>query len=59
MEFKVMGIGVVVVDGDFDLYGKIIFGNRKLLKLLGCQAENILGKTVHSVMPKVVAEVHN
>lgn len=33
-ENNIDDIGVVVVDGNFDLYGKIIFGNKYLLKIL-------------------------
>ncbi len=32
-------IGVLVVDGDFDLYGRILFGNKQILQLLGYKAE--------------------
>jgi PAS domain S-box-containing protein len=52
-------IGVVVVDGNFDLYGKIIFGNKKILRVLGYQGEDVLGKTVHCLMPRMISDVHN
>lgn len=32
-------IGVLVVDGKFDLYGRILFGNKQILNLLGYSAE--------------------
>jgi PAS domain-containing protein len=52
-------IGVVVVDGNFELYGKIIFGNKQILKMLGYQPENILDRTVHILMPRRIADLHN
>lgn len=58
-ENSIDDIGLVVVDGNFDLYGRIIFGNKKILQILGFQAEHIIGKTVHNIMPKIIAEVHN
>lgn len=52
-------IGILVVDGNFDLYGKMIFGNKQVLKALGYQAEDVLNHTVHKIMPKRIADVHN
>ena len=34
-------VGVVVVDGNFSLYGKMVFANKIVLKLLGYRAEDI------------------
>lgn len=50
----------MVVDGNFDLYGKIIFGNKLILKALGFKRpEEIINKTVHKIIPRVVADQHN
>jgi len=50
----------MVVDGNFDLYGKIIFGNKLILKALGFKRpEEIINKTVHKIIPRVVADHHN
>lgn len=51
--------GVMLVDGNFDLYGRIIFGNKVVLKLLGYRVEEVGGKLIHMLMPACVAEVHN
>ncbi len=40
-------VGVVVVDGNFGLYGKMVFANKIILKLLGYRFEDINGKLVH------------
>jgi hypothetical protein len=34
-------IGVAVVDGNFGLYGKMLFANKIFLKLLGYQNEEV------------------
>ena len=52
-------VGVVVVDGNFNLYGKILFANKIIVRLLGYQDNEIQGKLIHSLMPTQVAEVHN
>ena len=52
-------VGVVVVDGNFSLYGKMVFANKIVLKLLGYRAEDVRGKLVHQLMPTSIAEVHN
>ena len=44
-------VGVVVVDGNFSLYGKMVFANKIVLKLLGYRAEDVQGKLVHQLMP--------
>ena len=48
-----------VVDGDFDLLGKIRFGNHQLLKSLGYKADQLVGKLVHVLMPRCIADIHN
>ena len=52
-------IGVIVVDGNFDLYGRIIFGNKLILKILGYRGDDLINKTVHSIMPSAVGDIHN
>lgn len=52
-------IGVVVVDGNFSLYGKIVFANKIITKMLGYQNQDINGKLIHQLMPTSIAEVHN
>lgn len=53
-------IGVAVVDGNFDLYGRILFTNKKFLSLLGgYQASELANRTVHHIMPRAVADMHN
>jgi hypothetical protein len=50
-------IGVIIVDGNFDLYGKIIFGNKLILNALGYKrADEIINKTVHKIMPRIIAD---
>jgi PAS domain S-box-containing protein len=52
-------VGVAVVDGNFGLYGKMLFANKIFLKLLGYQTDEIQGKLIHQLMPSSIAEVHN
>lgn len=52
-------IGCVVVDGNFNLFGKILFANKIISKLLGYINTDVQGKLIHSLMPSAVAEVHN
>jgi hypothetical protein len=52
-------VGVVVVDGNFDLYGKIRFTNKIILKQLGYQTGELLNKQIHCLMPTPIAEIHN
>ena len=40
-------IGVLVVDGNFSLYGKILFANKILVKSLGYKTEDLKGKLIH------------
>ena len=47
------------MDGNFNLYGKILFANKIIVRLLGYQDNEIQGKLIHSLMPTQVAEVHN
>ena len=48
-----------MVDGNFNLYGKVLFANKIVVKQLGYQDGEINGKLIHSLMPSKVAEVHN
>ncbi|TNV87532.1 hypothetical protein FGO68_gene3995 [Halteria grandinella] len=53
-------IGVMVVDGKFDLYGKVIFGNKYIIQALGYKSvKELASMTIHRIMPRCVAEVHN
>jgi hypothetical protein len=48
-----------VVDGNFSLFGKIVFANKIISKALGYTTEDIQSKMIHMLMPSNVAEVHN
>ena len=48
-----------MVDGNFNLYGKILFVNKIVVKALSYQDGEVQGKLIHSLMPSKVAEVHN
>lgn len=52
-------VGMVIVDGNFSNRGKILFGNKILLKALGYSASEVLGKTVHALQPREIARVHD
>eukprot|EP00347_Sterkiella_histriomuscorum_P021489 403333800 len=51
--------GLVIVDGNFTLYGKILFTNKTILKLLNYKPEDVEDKKIHILMPSQIAEIHN
>lgn len=50
---------MVVVDGNFNLYGKIVFANKTLAKLLGYRNEDFIDQKIHMFMPEKISEIHN
>ena len=39
--------GVIAVDGDFNLYGRILFANKIIVKILGYKTDDLKGKQIH------------
>lgn len=52
-------VGVAIVDGNFANMGKILYCNKIVLKTLMYCANDVIGKTVHVLMPRQIAQVHD
>ena len=52
-------ISLAIVDGNFLNMGKILYGNKVLLKYLDYKKDDVSGKTVKLLMPLDIATVHD
>eukprot|EP00347_Sterkiella_histriomuscorum_P007366 403349219 len=52
-------ISVAIVDGNFTQMGKLLYANKILLRHLGFKAEEVVNQTVHLLMPREIALVHD
>ncbi|CDW75859.1 pas domain s-box family protein [Stylonychia lemnae] len=52
-------VGLTVVDGNFSLFGRMIFANKTISKLLGYKSEELINQRIHILMPGQISEVHN
>lgn len=52
-------VGVVVVDGNFKLYGKIIFANKIILHNLNYSSNELVNRSVKTLMPTDISNMHD
>lgn len=50
---------MLIVDGNFDQWGRILYGNNQLLSALGYRIDDVANKLIHVLMPRVIADAHN
>ncbi|CDW79028.1 pas domain s-box family protein [Stylonychia lemnae] len=52
-------ISLAIVDGNFSNMGRLLYANKILLRHLGYKQEQVLQQTVHLLMPREIALVHD